>query len=75
MLKKNDLKFSVRSLMLGDSLVVQWVGVHILIHGLGTKVLNARQHDWKKKKNLMLPEKISWSRILIFREQKWDRKW
>lgn len=61
--------------MLGDSLVVQWVGVHILIHSLGTKVLNARQHDWKKKKNLMLPEKISWSRILIFREQKWDRKW
>ena len=61
--------------MLGDPLAVQWVGLHTFIHGLGTKVLNATQHDWKKKKNLMLPEKISWSRILIFREQKSDREW
>ena len=61
--------------MLGDPLVVQWVGLHTFIHGLGTKVLHAMQLDWKKKKNLMLPEKISWSRILIFREQQWDRAW
>lgn len=61
--------------MLGDPLVVQWVGRHTFIHGLGTKVLYATQRDWKKKKNLMLPEKISWSRILIFREQQWDRAW